>query len=277
MRFRRMGSGAPMRRRGKLRLWPILLFAAYGLYYYYSNLQTVEMTGRQQMVDISKEQEAALGLRSYQQILNQSQVVRSGPEVNLIRSIGTKLASVVDAEGFDWEFNLINSEQANAFALPGGKVAVYSGILPIAANEDGLAVIMGHEIAHALARHGAERMAQQKLFQLGSMAVNMSVGEMDYQTQRMVMGAFGLGSQYGVMLPFSRKHESEADYMGLIYMARACYDPREAPSVWRRMAQHTKGKQPAEFLSTHPNPETRIEQFEGWMALALREKEKNCR
>ncbi len=272
-----LGSGLPGQTpRRRFKAWPIILFGLYALYYYTSNSQTVEMTGRTQLVDMSREQEAALGLQSYQQILSQSEVVSSGPEVETIRKIGERLARVVDAQNFEWEFNLINSPQANAFALPGGKVAVYSGLLPVAANEDGLAVVMGHEIAHAIARHGAERMAQQRLQQIGSIAINMSVSDMDLTARRMVMGAFGLGSQFGLLLPFSRKHESEADYMGLLFMARACYNPEEAPKLWERMAKASSGRAPAEFMSTHPNPETRIEQFQSWMELARIERSKHC-
>ena len=160
-------------------------------------------------------------------------------------------------------------------ALPGGKVAVYTGILPIVENVDGLSAVMGHEIAHAIARHGAERMAHQKLVQYGSMAAGMALGSMDVSTQKMVMSALGIGAQYGVLLPFSRKHESEADYMGLIYSARACFDPREAPEIWVRMGEHSKG-QPSEFMSTHPSHETRIRQLNEWMPDALKEREKYC-
>jgi predicted Zn-dependent protease len=175
--------------------------------------------------------------------------------------------------GFEWEFNVIDSPQANAFALPGGKTAVYTGLLPIAENHNGLAIVMGHEIAHAIARHGAERMAHQKLVQIGTLAASVAVGDMDVDTQRMVMGALGVGTQYGVLLPFSRDHESEADYMGLLFVARACFDPTEAPKLWQRMGEMSQGRQPAEFMSTHPNHATRIKQFQEWMpdALALRQ------
>jgi len=152
---------------------------------------------------------------------------------------------------------------------------VYSGILPIAENIDGLAVIMGHEIAHAIARHGAERMAHQKLMQFGQMAAGMALGGMDIGAQRAVMGAMGAGGQYGILLPFSRNHESEADYIGLIYAARACFDPREAPKLWDRMNANSEGRTD-EFASTHPSPETRIKQFEEWMPEALEVYNQNC-
>jgi len=271
----RYGRGGN-RRGGALRLLPIVLFGLYLAYYYFSNQEEVAMTGRSQLIDISHEQEMSLGLQSYQQILSEQNVLRSGQAVDLVRKIGYQLAKVIDEDpGFEWEFNVIDSEQANAFALPGGKVAVYTGILPIVENIDGLSAVMGHEIAHAIARHGAERMAHQKLVQYGSMAAGMALGSMDVGTQRMVMGALGMGAQYGVLLPFSRKHESEADYMGLIYTARACFDPREAPEIWVRMGEHSQG-QPSEFMSTHPSHETRIRQLNAWMPEALEVREKYC-
>ncbi|MBM3788047.1 MAG: M48 family metallopeptidase [Acidobacteria bacterium] len=258
------------------RVIPIVLFALYGIYYYFSNRETVPLTGRKQLVDLSRDQESALGLQSYQQILRQEHVVRSGEAVDLVKAIGAKISAVAEDPGFRWEYNLIDSPQVNAFCLPGGKVAVYSGILPVAKNADGLAVIMGHEIAHAIARHGAERMAHQKLMQIGQMAVGVSVSDMDPAQQRAIMGALGVGAQFGVMLPFSRDHESEADYMGLIYVARACFDPREAPKLWQRMGQASGGKGPAQFMSTHPSHETRIRQFEEWMPEALKIRQDKC-
>lgn len=275
--FSNRSDGAPVRRRGGLKILPIILFALYAIYYVSTNQETVPMTGRSQLVDLSREQEAALGLQSYQQILQSEQVVRQGPEVDLVRTVGQRIqrAAAPEDPGFEWEFNVIASDQANAFALPGGKVAVYTGILPVTQNEDALAVVMGHEIAHAIARHGAERMAHQKLVQLGTLAAGVSMSDMDPETQRMVMGALGVGTQFGVLLPFSREHESEADYMGLMYVARACYDPREAPHLWERMAK-AGGRAPAEFMSTHPSNETRIRQFEEWMPEALRIREESC-
>jgi len=257
-------------------VWPLVLFGAFFAWYYFTNQEVVPLTGRKQLVDLSREQEAALGLEAYRQILDQSKIVAGGADVDAIREIGRRLAAVADDPGFEWEFNLIASDQVNAFALPGGKVAVYAGLLPVAANSDGLAVVMGHEIAHAIARHGAERIAHEKLAQLGSLAVGAAVGEMDQQTQRMVMGALGVGTQFGVLLPFSRSHESEADYMGLIFAARACFDPREAPRLWERMAQASGGAAPAEFMSTHPGHDTRIQNLNQWMPEALRVRAESC-
>ncbi len=273
----RFGARTGSRRSaGLLRLLPVAAFALYFLWFYSSHREEVPLTGRTQLVDMSQEQEMALGLQSYRQILAQERVVPGGEVVDAVRGIGRRLATVAEDPGFDWEFNVIESGQANAFALPGGKVAVYTGILSIAENADGLAIIMGHEIAHAIARHGAERMAYQKLVQFGTLAAGMAIGDMDVQTQRMVMGALGVGAQVGVLLPFSRSHESEADYMGLIYVARACFDPRVAPELWRRMGEASGGKAPAEFMSTHPSSETRISQFEEWMPEALAIRERHC-
>jgi predicted Zn-dependent protease len=271
------GQGAPLRRR-RIIWWPIVLFGLYAAYYYLTNQETVPITGRSQLVDMSREQEAALGLQSYQQILSQENVVPSGKTVDVVRTVGQRLATAAAPEdpGFEWEYNVIQSDQANAFALPGGKVAVYTGIIPVAQNADGLAIVMGHEIAHAIARHGAERIAHQKLVQLGTLATGMAMSDMDTQTQQMVMGALGVGAQFGIILPFSRDHESEADRMGLIFAARACFDPREAPKLWERMAGAGSGGQPAEFMSTHPSNETRIRNFEAWMPEALQIREESC-
>jgi predicted Zn-dependent protease len=260
---------------GRMRLIPILLFGLYFVYYYFSHRERVPMTGRKQLVDITREQESRLGLQSYQQVLRTSNVVRSGPLADKVKEIGQRIARVSEDPGFQWEYTLIESNQVNAFCLPGGKVAVYTGILPIAANDNGLAAIMGHEIAHAIARHGAERMAQQRLMQLGTLAAGVAVSDMDPQKQRAIMGALGIGGQFGIMLPFSRSHESEADYMGLVYAAKACFDPREAPKLWVRMARASSGA-PAEFMSTHPSNQTRIKQLEKWMPEALQIRSESC-
>jgi metalloendopeptidase OMA1, mitochondrial len=274
-----MGGQPRARMSWKMRLIPLVLFAIYGLYYYASHQETVPLTGRSQLVDISREQEMALGAQSYREILSQSQVVTEGQVVDLVRTIGRRLAqAAADVDpGFEWEFTVIESQQANAFALPGGKTAVYTGLLPVTENHHGLAVVMGHEIAHAIARHGAERLAHQKLVQIGTLAASVALGDMDYDTQRMVMGALGVGAQYGVLLPFSREHESEADYMGLLFVARACFDPTEAPKLWERMGEMSQGQQTAEFMSTHPSHGTRIKQFQEWMPEALALREQYCR
>lgn len=270
-----LGGMVRNQRTGKFRIWPLVVFALFFTFYYLSNQKEVPLTGRTQLVDITREQEAALGLQSFQQVLSQASLVNGGSGFELVQSVAARLVPAVTEANFDWDFRLVESDQANAFALPGGKVVVYTGILPIVSNESGLAVVLGHEMAHAVARHGAERLSQQKLAQWGSMAVSMSVGEMEPSTQRLVLGAFGVGTRFGVLLPFSREHESEADFMGLIFLARACFDPEEAPKVWERMSKKA-GSTPLEFLSTHPSPSTRIQQFQEWMPQAKQIYRESC-
>lgn len=264
-------------RRGRFKILPLVLFAVIGTIYYFSHQEVVPITGRKQLVDMSQSDELALGFQSYRQILRESEVVRGGKEVDLVRSVGERIAKVVEGSGFEWEFNVLNSSEINAFCLPGGKVAVYTGILPVVSNPDGLAVVMGHEIAHAVARHGAERIAQERLAQMGQFALGMSISDMDEGKRRSIMGAFGIGTQFGVLLPFSRHHEAEADHIGLILMARACFDPNEAPKFWVRMEQAAeRGGQPPEFMSTHPSTENRISELKALIPEALEERSKFC-
>jgi len=274
MVYRRMNrrTGGTRRRRGGFRWQIMLLFAIGAGVYYFANQKTVPYTDRKQLRTMKHDAEMQLGLQSYQQILsdNRQNLVQSGPVVDAVREIGARIARAAsDSDpGFEWAFNVIESEQVNAFALPGGYTAIYTGIIPVAENEDGLAAIMGHEVAHALAHHGAERMAQQNMQRIVGAGVAMGAGGMDFGAQKAVMGVFGGISQYGFALPFSRKHESEADYIGLILMSRACYDPREAPKLWERMGQ-VGGAKPPEFQSTHPSPQTRIDDFNSWMDDAI--------
>lgn len=281
---RQLGRGRQtLGRRGGGFRWKIMLIFAIGAAgYYFANQKEVPFTGRKQLRTMKPAQEMALGLQSYQQILRDSQVVRQGPLVNKIDEIGDRIARAAANEdpGFKWDFNVIQSKQVNAFALPGGYTAVYTGIIPVAvadgAGDAGLAAIMGHEIGHALAHHGAERMAQQNMQRIVGAGVAMGAGGMDMGAQRAVMGVFGGVSKYGFALPFSRSHESEADYIGLILMARACYDPREAPRLWERMKQASGGGAPPEFQSTHPSPETRISDFNKNMPMAIEIYNQHC-
>ncbi len=278
--FGRAALGRGRRRRGGGFRWQIMvLFAIGAAVYYFANQKEVPFTGRNQLRTMTVDQELQLGLQSYQQILadNRQNLVTSGPVVDAVRQIGERIARAAAPEdpGFEWAFNVIDSEQVNAFALPGGYTAVYTGLIPVAQNEDGLAVVMGHEVAHALAHHGAERMAQQNMQRIVGTGVAMGAGGMDYGAQRAVMGVFGGISQYGYALPFSRSHESEADYIGLILMSRACYDPREAPKLWERMGA-AGGAAPPEFQSTHPSPQTRINDFNEWMPEAVAIYNQNC-
>ncbi|HQW82428.1 MAG TPA: M48 family metallopeptidase [Pseudomonadota bacterium] len=270
------------RRRGGMRWWVLVLFAGYLGYYWLSHRHEASFTGRAQMVDTTMDQEVALGLQSFEQILEQSQVLRSGETVNDVREIARRLIDagpklekyLVSTRGivattpwdkFEWEVAVIDSDQANAFCLPGGKMAVYTGILPIAQNDDALAIVMGHEIAHAVLRHGAERMAQQKLVQLGSVAAGMSTSDMDARQRQLLMAAIGVGTQYGLTLPFSRSHETEADHVGLMLAAAACFDPSASIGLWQRMGAEAAGNAPPEFMSTHPSSNKRIQRLQGWM------------
>ena len=253
---------------------PLILAALYFGYQYFSSEKFVNPeTGRKSHVGMSEQQETALGLQSYQQVLSQSQTINSGPELEMVQRVVKRLAAATGDAGknFDWQVSLVQSDQINAFCLPGGKIVVYTGILPVANSEAALATVLGHEMAHATSRHGAQRVFEQNLTQTAMMGVAGSLSDMDYEKQRSVMAALGAGAQYGVMMPFSRGHESEADHIGLIYMARAGYDPRESIEFWRRMEGSTGSSQPPQLLSDHPSHGTRIQQLEGWMPQALDE------
>lgn len=237
-------------------------------------------TDRSQLLLITQSQEMQLGAQAYAQVLRDPKVkISQDPrEVEPVKRVAKRVIEAAQkskyaemAKQFEWEVNIIKEDKTlNAFALPGGKIAVYTGIFPIAKNEAGLAAILGHEVTHALARHGAERMSQGLLTQLGLEAANIAMASQGASpiVMQTAMTALGLGANVGVLLPFSRAHESEADYIGLLLAAQAGYDPREAVRVWERMEQVSKG-QPSEFLSTHPSHGTRIKQLEGWMKEAL--------
>ncbi|KAF1691237.1 M48 family metallopeptidase [Pseudoxanthomonas koreensis] len=291
----RQGYGQAPRRRGfnagNLR-WLILLgFLAYGGCYYFSNRTADPYTGETVLIDssIGPDQERAMGLQAYEQILQQERpLAKSDPTSQQITAIASRLIQKVPEvtaelaaehgmaapdhwRGFEWDVNVIPSDQANAFCLPGGKMAVYTGLIPVAQSEDAMAVVMGHEIAHALLRHGAQRMSQQKLAQIGQMAGAAS--GMDPQQQQMVMAAMG----YGYLLPYARTHETQADEVGLMLAAAACYDPNESIGLWQRMSESSGGEAPPEFSSTHPNPGTRIQTLQSLLPKAMEYRQKFCR
>jgi predicted Zn-dependent protease len=233
---------------------------------------TVPVTGRQSFNIVPDSQAEQLGADAYRQVLSESRLITSGPDYDRVVEVGRRIAQISDSPNLPWEFNLIDAPKTvNAFCLSGGKVAVYTGILPVAQSDAGLAVVVAHEIAHAIARHGQERMTDQLALQIGQAGLAELLGGNSVQTRNLVLAAFGAGAQVGVMLPFSRSQETEADHIGLVYMARAGYDPHEAPLFWRRMAAQSSGSQPPEFLSTHPAPADRIRQIEALIPEAMRE------
>lgn len=233
---------------------------------------TVPVTGRRSFNIVPDGQADALGVDAYRQVLSKSRLITAGSEFQRMVQVGRRIAEVSDAPSFAWEFSLIDEPKTvNAFCLPGGKVAVYTGIFPVTQDDDGLAVVMAHEIAHAIARHGSERMTDDLAIQIGQTGLAQLLGQNSEQTRSLILAAFGAGAQVGVMLPFSRAQETEADHIGLVYMARAGYDPRAAPHFWERMVAQSSGGQPPAFLSTHPAPADRIRRIEGFMPEAMRE------
>lgn len=261
------------KRRILVRLLPIGIAVVVVIFQYFSSDKMTNEAGRTARHGLNPKQEQSLGLQSYQQVLSESTTIDSGPNYELVKRVADRLAAATGpaAKTFDWRVSLVDSPEINAFCLPGGKIVVYTGILPAAKSEAGLATVMGHEMAHATLRHGSERILQQQATQTLLTGVQYSLGDMTYEQQRAVMGALGAGAKYGVLLPFSRSHESEADKVGLSYMARAGYDPHEAITFWERMSHATGGGKPPEFMSTHPSDATRIEQLKELLPKALEE------
>ena len=243
---------------------PIIILA---LTVYYCS--TVPITGRSQLSLVSASEMNAMSFQQYDQFLKESKLSTNKSDVDMVKRVGVNIQKAVETyfaqnnlseelKGYSWEFNVVESEEVNAWCMPGGKVVVYTGILPITKDETGLAVVMGHEIAHAVAQHGAERMSQGLLQQLGGVALSVALANEPAETQSLFYTAYGVGTTVGVMLPFSRTHESEADRLGLVFMAMAGYDPTAAIDFWTRMSQKSGGGAPPEFLSTHPSDATRI-------------------
>lgn len=231
---------------------------------------TVPITGRSQLNLIPGSSMLSMSLQQYDQFLKEHKISANQEQTRLVKRVGARVQDAVERyftsnglrehlSGYKWEFNLVEDKQINAWCMPGGKVVVYTGILPVANGEAGLAVVMGHEIAHAIAEHGNERMSQGLIAQLGGMALSTALSEKPAATQQLWMSVYGVGAQYGAILPYSRLQESEADHLGLIFMAMAGYDPHEAVTFWERMATQKQGQAPPEFLSTHPSDTARIE------------------
>ncbi len=242
---------------------------------------TVPVTGRRQLNLIPSSQINSMSHQSYQQFLSEHKVVKGTDEARMVERTGRNIQSAVERyfaqeemssqlRDYAWEFNLVEDDLINAWCMPGGKVVVYTGILPVTQDETGLAVVMGHEIAHAIAKHGNERMSQGLIAEFGGVALSELLRSRPAAAQNLFMSAYGLGASVGVLLPFSRKHESEADHLGLIFMAMAGYDPREADDFWMRMSEQKEGAAPPEFLSTHPSDQTRIRNIQELIPEAMK-------
>jgi predicted Zn-dependent protease len=241
---------------------------------------TVPFTGRSQLSLVPQADLVTSASESYNQLLAQSQLSTNSEDTRAVVHVGERVAMAAEdfmremgmtgeLRYYDWEFSLIEEDETiNAFCMPGGRIGVFTGILPVARDDNGLAVIMAHEVAHALANHSGERLSQLLLAELGGMALSSAMQEKPQEAQELAMMAFGLGAQLGVLLPYSRQHESEADRIGLILMSRAGYDPRHAIPFWSRMNEQG-GARPPEFLSTHPAPDTRIAQIKSYLPEAL--------
>jgi metalloendopeptidase OMA1, mitochondrial len=235
---------------------------------------TVPVTGRKSLNLVSAGQEMQLGLSSFDQLKKETPISKD-PALNaMLQRVGQRVAAVAgkDMPEAQWEFVLFDSKDANAFCLPGGKVGVYTGLLPVTQDEAGLATVIGHEIGHAVAHHGAERMSEAMVMQAGGQVVGAALGDSQYQNAAMI--AYGLGAKVGRELPHNRKQESEADRIGLTYMARAGYDPETAIGFWQRFSDYNKqqgGTKPPAFLSTHPVDEVRIKQIREWLPAAKQE------
>jgi predicted Zn-dependent protease len=243
--------------------------------------QRVPITGRKQVNLVDENQMISMSLTSYKEFLAQNPPApASDQNAQLVKRVGASMQKAVEAfmkekglskrlENYQWEFNLVNQPEVNAWCMPGGKVVVYTGLLPVTQTEPALACVMGHEIAHAVARHGNERMSQGLLVELGGAALSVALSQKPQMTQDIFLQSYGITSQLG-MLKYSRTHESEADKMGLIFMALAGYDPSEAVAFWERMAKSSGGNAPPEILSTHPSDETRIADIKAFLPEAMK-------
>lgn len=245
---------------------------------------TNQVTGRKQLILLPEAELQSLAGQQYKQFLTGNKIVASNvnKDAEMVRRVGTRIAYAITKyyesqgkgnilDGYTWEFNLVDNKDVNAWCMPGGKVVVYTGLLPVTQNEAALAVVMGHEIAHAISLHGNERMSQGVLQQLGGVALSIAVANKPAETQNIFLQSYGIGSTVLGTLPFSRKQETESDRFGLIFSAMAGYNPNEAIPFWQRMAKAGSGGQkPPEFLSTHPSDETRIANMQKFIPEAMK-------
>jgi predicted Zn-dependent protease len=239
------------------------------------------VTGRKQLNLISESELQLMAVSEYRTFLSDNKVLASGNhDAAMVQRVGTRIANAVTTyytnqgkaeilKGYEWEFKTVDSKEVNAWCMPGGKVVVYSGLLPVTQNENGLAIVMGHEIAHAIAKHGSERMSQAMVQQLGGVALQVALANKPQETQNLFLMSYGIGSQVGAMLPWSRQQETEADQYGLIFAAMAGYNPQEAIPFWERMSAAGGGGTP-EFLSTHPSDDTRMRKLRQFMPEAMK-------
>ena len=239
----------------------------------------VPVTGRRQFNIVPDSYMNSMSAQAYGEFLTQNPQSKDTTKTAMVKRCGKRIQLAVEEycrtnnvslEDYKWEFNLVEDDTVNAWCMPGGRVVVYTGLLPVAQDENGLAVVMGHEIAHAIAKHGSERMSQGLIVELGGLAISQATKQYPDETRNLFMKSYGAGTQVGVLLPYSRKHEAEADHMGLIFMAMAGYDPHAAVPFWQRMAEMKQGQAPPEILSTHPSDEKRIENLKALIPEAMK-------
>lgn len=231
--------------------------------------KTAPITGRRQLMLIPEQNEIELGRQAFADVIDGESAPSSQKYQDLVQRVGHRIADAAERSDYDWEIRVIGKQEKNAYCLPGGKIVVFEGILPICENEAGLAVVMSHEVAHVLARHGGERMSQQSAVNGVKTAVSYALRNKEQVSHDLWMKAYGMASTYGVVLPYSRKHELEADHIGLMLMAKAGYDPAEAPRFWMRFSNASEGQQPPEFASTHPADQRRASDLEKLLPEAL--------
>jgi predicted Zn-dependent protease len=251
------------------------------LTFFLVSCETVPITGRSQLSLVSDSEINAMSFNEYKEFLSKHKLSNNVDQTQRVKNVGMRISSAVGQffsrqgqssrlAGYKWEFNLVEDKEVNAWCMPGGKVVVYTGILPVTKDETGLAVVMGHEIAHAIADHGKERLSQGLLTQMGGAALSVALSQQPGAVGSLFLNAYGIGTQVGILLPYSRLHESEADRLGLIFMSMAGYDPNAAVAFWERMASQTKkGSSPPEFLSTHPADTTRISKIKSYIPEAM--------
>lgn len=265
----------------KLQITVFKIVALVGVVFLVQACSTVPITGRKQLSLVPESELVAMGVSSYGEFLKEAKLSTNATQTALVKKVGKNISTAVDAflrdngmgdrvSNFQWEFNLVENAEMNAWCMPGGKVVFYTGIMPVCKDEAGIAVVMGHEVAHAVARHGAERMSQEMGVQLGGATLQAALATKSQETQSIFMSAYGVSTQLGVLLPYSRSHETEADKLGLVFLAMAGYDPSQAVEFWKRMSSMSSGQKPPQILSTHPADATRIADLQAFLPEAMK-------